>query len=162
MCKIVYIFIFFFSFNICFSQDTIYKISKDDNRFCFVDSNNHRVSLPFGINKILRITSDFASKRQLNDLQLLTIKTKNSKKKQIVFAISGVPFIAAGAFTGLMSYVLYSTSTESYDKKFAKDMSSFAVTSLTFGVGLEVVSIMNGIKKKKELAKTIKLYNSSL
>lgn len=162
MCKYSYILSFLFFVNISFSQDTIYKIGKDDNRFCFVDSKNNKVSKPFGINKILFITNNFASKKELKELELITLKTKNNKKKQIVFAISGAPFVVAGLFTGLMSYVLSSTSTEAYDKKFSRDMASFAISSTALGVGLEFVSIMNGVNKKKRLKKTIKLYNSYL
>jgi len=184
MRKIIYIFVFLFSFNICFSQDTIlfkngtsvnakvlevnsfsvkYKIfesidgpiyEEDKNRITFIKFLDGRIDTTFvktsNDSSLVKVEQNVPFVIIRSDFKDYHIKTEYYKysNRQQIFAVAGIPCIAAGLMMLVGSFTIAMSSHGDFDlaKKGAMVGGVFIITGISF----EIVSLINGVKKKKE------------
>ena len=154
------LFVFLFSFAskgqdtaVILKRSNYPKITCTNKKFCFNSNPTERIPSQL----VLLYVKDLSREKNIPELtkQLSKIE-KNSKRKLIFGAVGGVGMIVGvGAVgLGLISYDRVSDPSE--------DLYKFGSAALGVGAGFEIISIVNGINKRKRTRQAVDLYNKYL
>ena len=80
-------------------------------------------------------------------------------KRQHAFAIAGIPCFAAGLVMLAGSFTISTANSANGDNNLARTGAMIGGTFIITGLTFEIISIANGIKKKKRLKKTSNYFN---
>ncbi len=138
------------------------KITSVNNKYYFVDENSQVMPRTIGISKIMRTSQSLCAQKKIPALEESLRKTRQCKVRQTVFGIAGAPLTLIGFGTTLISGIIYNESYTSSDEDVASAGIAIGTIMLTTGISFEVISIINGNKKKKRLKETVDLYNQNL
>jgi len=141
---------------------TFNKIVSVNNKYYFLNENNERLPRPIGISKIMRTAQSLCVQKPSPALEESLRKTRQCKVRQTVFGITGAPLCLLGFGTTLVSGIIYNESIYSSDEDVAAAGIIAGTVMLTTGISFEIVSIINGHKKKKRLKETVDFYNQNL
>lgn len=72
-------------------------------------------------------------------------------KRQHAFAIAGIPCFAGGLLTLAAAFSMSTAVSVNNDDNLARTGAMIGGTLIAVGISFEIVSILNGIKKKKRL-----------
>lgn len=138
------------------------KITSLKNRYCIVDENNAKRIEKLGFNRTLFMVNEFSSLKNIPDLKTVVGKTKTNVRRQKSFAIAGIPCFASGVFVLVISFMSSTAIGPNGNDDFAAKGATLGFASIATALSFEVISIVNGIKKKKHLNKAVAIYNEKL
>lgn len=129
------------------------KITYFDNKF-FLGSN-----LEQGITfqEAIMYTRDLSNERKLVDLNSLASQMEKNNQRQKVFFVLGIIPMGIGLASAGLGLIWYDRVTN-----LSPTFYKFGGIVFGFGAGMEIISIANGINKRKNSKRAIEAYNRYL
>lgn len=127
------------------------KIAYISSRWCYFELNStYLVKAEEG----LVYAENLSTKKNISDLKKLVKQTRGNLRRKKTFAAIGLPIAAIG-LTAFGFGVIF------YDRDYDYQTPFYRIGGIAFsiGAGLEIVSLVNGIRKQKRMKKTFDLYN---